>query len=407
MSRRLSGRIPVGALLLALMLFLSPVVMPLPLLAQDARAASLSSLMPGVRDLGRTQTLRVRSEGTLSFGQVVSRIEDMPSPERHLQDWGWQEAYERTFVSDDALRNDAFLVQITYQRFSSRSLGTDALTYFAGARTAGTRASLQAPHAKHPGWLKLGGPSDGGNEVTYYAIEGDVLVRVITVAAGDPTGDATDIMGRTLRLLGGGASRTTAPAPVADTSGNDDHAAIFYAVDAYWASRSTGTYTTPDFEYFAAPEMTGCGYIDTNPGPFYCPADQTIYLDTETATYLSDEEFVLGLFIAHEWGHHLEMLAGYQKSVFPMGVGEVFSLQLELAADCLAGVWAAGEFAAGRASKLQILHALDIMILIGDEAGSPLTAIDAHGTGEMRAGAFLIGFATESPAECESQLLDL
>ena len=379
-------------------------------------------------DLGRTQTMLLESEWPLTLAETADRLEGMNDPAGTLSAWGWEAGYERTFISNDALPNDAHLVQVTLHQFSS-SPGEKVMRYFAAARERWTQVREQVPHADHPDWLKLAGPSDTGNEVTYYAVTGNVLARVITVAAGDPAADATDIMGRVLRKVRGETPKAAVPKPAAPkpaepkqsaprpssqatvndaTTAESEMAAVTFAqVDEFWDGMGYEWYVTPGMDLFEAPEMTGCGYMTSDPGPFYCLLDGTIYLDEPVVDMLAeyDADFLLGLFLAHEWGHHIQRLAGYDSAAIPIFDGQVWSLQAELAADCLAGVWAYGEQQAGRASAWELLAALEVMFAIGDEAGSPLTAPDAHGSGEMRAGAFSIGLDSGDPGECEDRFL--
>jgi predicted metalloprotease len=388
--------------------------------AMAYRASGLAGVMPTVGDLGRTQTLGVESEGALSLDVVAERLYGLEDAWSQLSQWGWTDGYERTFVSNDALPNDAHLVQITMHRFSSPP-GAAVMRYFATARLLWTQVAEQAPHAEHLDWLKLAGPSDTGREVTYYAVEGDVLVRVITVAANDPAADATDIMGRVLKKVRGEAIRGNAPKPAApepsgQSQGSVDEAAVggmaamaFAQVDGFWESMGYAWYVSPDMDLFEAPDTTGCGYIAVDPGPFYCLLDGTIYLNEPVVEMLAeyDADFLLGLFVAHEWGHHITRLAGYDSAAVPIFDGQVWSVQAELAADCLAGVWAYGEQQAGRASPQELLLALGVMFELGDAVGSPLSAPDSHGTGDMRVGAFSIGLDSGDPGECQRRILDL
>ena len=390
-------------------------------IADNVAKASLSSLeasMPSVADLGRTQTLHVEREGPLSFAEAASRISAMPDPEGHLRTWGWSDAYERTFTSSDAGRDDADVVQITFQRFATLGTADDVERYFAGARVAGLPLTIMPPHPNHPDWLRVGGPTTGGHEVTYYALAGNVLARVITTAFGDPTGDASDIMGRTLRKLGGGTATANSTAPVAAPSnpGNTRPTTAelaaqneFADINAFWSSVYGGQawFISPKIDFYDVPGSTGCGEVTSELGPFYCYLNSTIYVDQPSLTALSVDDFVLGLAIAYEWGHHLEQLAGYETEPFPMQANQVLNVQMELAADCFAGVWGAGEVLAGQVTREDVVSGLSLMASIGDEAGEPLTAVDAHGTPDMRVTALLLGLEYEDPGRCEDTYLKL
>ncbi|HEY0981062.1 MULTISPECIES: neutral zinc metallopeptidase [unclassified Schlesneria] len=110
-------------------------------------------------------------------------------------------------------------------------------------------------------------------------------------------------------------------------------------------------YVPPRMVLFADAVATGCGNAPSAVGPFYCPADRTVYLDPTFFTELkekmggSDAEFSQAYVIAHEIGHHVQNLLGYsdlvnQKRQGPKAEFNRWSVRLELQADYLAGVWA-------------------------------------------------------------------
>lgn len=164
-------------------------------------------------------------------------------------------------------------------------------------------------------------------------------------------------------------------------------------------------YRSPNMKQLAIPGESACGPLEEDPGPFYCPADETIYLTPETWNHFGGDEFLFGVVVAHEWGHHIQNIFGMQKSALPMYVGQYYSLEMELAADCLAGVWAVAEAGQGEATILDLIDAFEMMTNYGDAEGSPLTAPDAHGSGEQRAGAFDVGATYGSPTLCVEQYM--
>ncbi len=103
-------------------------------------------------------------------------------------------------------------------------------------------------------------------------------------------------------------------------------------------------YEHPHMVLFSDAVNTGCGRAPSAVGPFYCPADKTVYLDPTFFDELqqrlggSKAEFSQAYVIAHEVGHHVQNLLGYNKRV-QQGDNES-SVRLELMADYLAGVWA-------------------------------------------------------------------
>ncbi len=111
-------------------------------------------------------------------------------------------------------------------------------------------------------------------------------------------------------------------------------------------------YEKPKMVLFTAQVDTGCGVAPSSVGPFYCPADRTVYLDPTFFDELeqrlggSRAEFSQAYVIAHEVGHHVQNLLGYSRIVeekrqtLPKAESNKWSVRLELQADYLAGVWA-------------------------------------------------------------------
>ncbi len=116
--------------------------------------------------------------------------------------------------------------------------------------------------------------------------------------------------------------------------------------------RSLGrTYEKPRLVLFSNDVRSGCGFADAQVGPFYCPADKTIYVDLSFFRELSQRfgapgDFAQAYVIAHEVGHHVQKLLGTSDQVHQAQsrVSEAekneLSVRLELQADFLAGVWA-------------------------------------------------------------------
>jgi predicted metalloprotease len=147
--------------------------------------------------------------------------------------------------------------------------------------------------------------------------------------------------------------------------------------------------------------------LESGGGPAYCPFNRTIYIDLPLMRAVEPfrDPFLMRVIIAHEWAHHIQRVTGYQEAAYPDGSGEVFSVQMELHADCLAGVWAQHAVDAGDATDDDIRRAVTLAFLSGDLPGSPLRGPDAHGSGEMRVDAFLSGFEGGTVANCEEALL--
>jgi uncharacterized protein len=112
-------------------------------------------------------------------------------------------------------------------------------------------------------------------------------------------------------------------------------------------------FTAPTLVLFNGETDSGCGQAQSAMGPFYCPADQKIYLDTSFFRDMQQRfggggDFAYAYVIAHEMGHHIENQLGIlpkvhraQQRAASRGEANALSVRLELMADCLAGVWAA------------------------------------------------------------------
>jgi predicted metalloprotease len=180
-------------------------------------------------------------------------------------------------------------------------------------------------------------------------------------------------------------------------------------------------YADPKLVLFDGYVATACGGASAAVGPFYCAADQRVYLDLgffrELATrFHSDSDFARAYVIAHEVGHHVQnelgIMANQQRLAArgePMEGATGLSVRLELQADCLAGVWA------NRSQReLQWLQAGDIegalqaASQIGDDAvqrearGTVVPDSFTHGTSAQRVRWFKAGFAAGDVSACDT-----
>ncbi|MEJ6595551.1 neutral zinc metallopeptidase [Parasphingorhabdus sp.] len=165
--------------------------------------------------------------------------------------------------------------------------------------------------------------------------------------------------------------------------------------------------------------QSGCGAAQAAMGPFYCPADQGVYLDTsffrEMSTRLGAKgDFAQAYVIAHEVGHHIQNLAGVADQVnktqrtASTAEGNALQVRMELQADCYAGVWAAQN--ADRMEPGDVEEGLNAAHAIGDDtlmrgAGQrPVESMFTHGSSEQRRAWFRKGLQTGDPATCDTFL---
>lgn len=117
------------------------------------------------------------------------------------------------------------------------------------------------------------------------------------------------------------------------------------ALNAYWETQVEG-YREPQMVVFEGGVNTGCGSATSASGPFYCPPDQTVYLDTAFYDDLRTQFGATGgplaqlYVVAHEWGHHIQNITGTMNGLDLRDQGPTSDgVRLELQADCYAGSW--------------------------------------------------------------------
>jgi predicted metalloprotease len=221
--------------------------------------------------------------------------------------------------------------------------------------------------------------------------------------------------------LGGGSA--PAGGPLVSLDPNDTTAqfvnSVTVDVQGFWADRfsSAGqSYPETVLVLFTSQTQSGCGVADSATGPFYCPADQKVYLDTAFFDELKTRFGAPGLFaeayvIAHEFGHHVQDALGImddanaRQQSNPSSANDI-SIRLELQADCLAGVWAHSD-----ASDLEpgdIDEALSAASAVGDDRiqqatqGRVAPESWTHGSAAQRVQWFTTGFKSGNPADCDT-----
>jgi len=243
---------------------------------------------------------------------------------------------------------------------------------------------------------------------------GTLLIVVLIYLFG---GDTKDV----LRVLGTQQSQTQAdPTPAAGLSEADKAAGAFASVvladtEDVWSAlfqANGGTYRHPKLVLYTGYTDSGCGATGSSTGPFYCPADEKVYLDLDFLAELQNRlrapgDFAAAYVIAHEVGHHVQKLMGTTQRVEQARARlseedfNQLSVRLELQADFLAGVWA------HHAQKMENIlepgdmdEALNAASAVGDDRiqkqlqGYVAPEAFTHGTSEQRQRWFLRGFKT-------------
>ena len=186
-----------------------------------------------------------------------------------------------------------------------------------------------------------------------------------------------------------------------------------------WApmfEKSGGNFTAPKLVFYAQSGSSGCGAAQSAMGPFYCPPDQGIYIDTDFYTEMDKQmgaggDFARAYVMAHEYGHHIQNLTGLSAKVQsaqqsnPSRANQM-SVKLELQADCYAGVWAA--LNKDRIEPGDIEEGLTAAHQIGDDAlmkaagRRPVEAAFTHGSSEQRMQWLRKGLDTGDPSQCDT-----
>ncbi|MFQ2274846.1 neutral zinc metallopeptidase [Aeromonas hydrophila] len=183
--------------------------------------------------------------------------------------------------------------------------------------------------------------------------------------------------------------------------------------------QSGSRYQAPKLVLYRGATRTGCGQGQSVMGPFYCPADRTVYIDLSFYQEMRDKlgadgDFAQGYVVAHEVGHHVQNLLGIERKMREQQQGlsraeqNKLSVKLELQADCFAGVW--GHYM----QREQVLEhgdleeALNAAQAIGDDRlqqqsqGRVIPDSFTHGSSAQRYAWFKRGFDSGKPASCNT-----
>ena len=244
-----------------------------------------------------------------------------------------------------------------------------------------------------------------------------IIALIIALLGGDPT------------VILQQADQPPVPVETAPRPANEDQLADFVSVvladtedtwNTLFPSEFGEAYPEPTLVLFTGSVESACGFAQAAIGPFYCPADQKVYIDLSfyedlRTRHQAPGDFAQAYVIAHEVGHHIQNVRGISGQVqrAKQQVSEVeanqLSVRLELQADCLAGVW--GHHAQKARNILEqgdIEEALTAASAIGDDRlqqqaqGYVTPDSFTHGTSEQRVQWFSTGIQTGDVNQCNT-----
>ena len=270
------------------------------------------------------------------------------------------------------------------------------------------------------------GQGMGGGGGMRLGLGGIVIVVIIAFVTGRNPLELLGLLGQpdtagTVQTQSGAAEPGAAPA------GDQDArfvSTILGSTEDVWGKifqESGKTYSAPKLVLFSGAVASACGRATSSAGPFYCPGDQQVYLDTSFFDEMKAQlggggDFAQAYVIAHEVGHHIQTLTGVSDKVNALRArGESMegdnglSVRMELQADCYAGVWA--NLAQKQYQWLEagdIEEALNTATAIGDDrlqkqsSGTVVPDSFTHGTSAQRVRWFRSGFDGGDVGRCDT-----
>lgn len=212
-------------------------------------------------------------------------------------------------------------------------------------------------------------------------IIGLIVIAAVTLFSG---GDLGDVIGNVMSQGGLGQSQATEYVPDAEDERLADLASkVLAGTEDVWTQQfrqnGWGEYEEPKLVLFHGQVQSGCGGATAQTGPFYCSADQTVYIDLDFFKTMQQSiggggDFAYAYVIAHEVGHHVQYLLGtlqnahQQMSRLSEEEANKISVRLELQADFLAGVWANQDNKMfGSIEPGDVENAINVAAKIGDD----------------------------------------
>lgn len=174
----------------------------------------------------------------------------------------------------------------------------------------------------------------------------------------------------------------------------------------------------PKLRFYSQVGSSGCGTAQSAMGPFYCPADNGIYLDTDFFREMDQKlgaggDFARKYVVAHEYGHHIQTITGLSDQIRSLQQqnprrANQLQVRMELQADCYAGVWAArnkdriepGDMEEG----LTAAHSIGDDTLMANAGRRPVEAAFTHGSSAQRVEALRRGLQSGDDTACDAYM---
>ncbi len=271
----------------------------------------------------------------------------------------------------------------------------------------------------------IGGPvAIGGGGL---GVVGLILYVLVSVLGGGDVG-TTGLVPQDGSVQGEGAGTGDLETRCNETGAIDRDADCFLVkvyneINEVWTdefARAGETYDQPGLVFFTQGVSTGCGQASSQVGPFYCPPDQSIFIDIGFLDQLQQQfgaegRYAQAYILAHEAGHHLQTLFGTERKVRAAqqsepGRANELSVAMELQADCYAGVWSTLADEAGNVSvgDAEVQQAQDAAAAVGDDRIQEQTQgrVDpeawTHGSAEDRKRWFTTGRTSGDVNACDT-----
>jgi hypothetical protein len=257
-----------------------------------------------------------------------------------------------------------------------------------------------------------------GGQVAGIGGAGAIIVFLLAMFLGV---DPSQLLG-----TGGGGGQSGAPVELtAEDQAEGDFVSVVLAdTEEIWATvfqdQLGRSYRPPTLVLFKSATQSACGGASEASGPFYCPADKKVYLDTGFFTTLHQRlgaggDFAAAYVVAHEVGHAIQdqlgilAKANQVRQQVSQEESNAISVRIELQADCLSGIWAREAVQTlGVVERGDLEEAVNAARQIGDDtlqanAGQrPMPHTFTHGTSDQRSRWFMTGLQSGQMADCDT-----